>query len=101
MRALPFLAFLALLSLVLSGCSKPTYAELQQKVQALSNPGPGSRDVVAKVKELLGAPYKEQAIGETYYLYYRVQEGRAQVVVVGWLPAEGSHGVYVENVNLL
>ena len=94
------------LSLVLFSCStSPTLDELQTELKDLSvryatHPSCTENTVVLEVKKRLGTPVKEQARGKTYYLYYTVREGTAQVVVDGWVPNEGYRGSIVEAVNL-
>jgi len=100
MRIICMLTTLVLL-FVLASCSGPgetglSYDQFRQKVESLQvGPGSGLRPL-AKYKEILGQPEKEQATPEQYILYYRVREGRAQVILDG----NPQVGYEVESINL-
>ena len=78
-----------------------SFAELQQKLSTITEDGRGA---IVNVKERLGEPYREQEFGDKHFLYYRVREGTAQVVVLGTggpLRHGDSRWIRVFAVNLL
>ena len=113
MRA-AFLCIIIVAQVALLGCSGSagatmTFEELRQKILVdhcnaewrEGGPVAGGKGTVDLVKERLGRPFKEQVLGDTIYLYYRVREGTAQIKVVGYNPEFGFRGVTVDDVNLL
>ena len=102
MKVICMLTTLVLL-VALAGCSAGetglSYEVFRQKVESLQAEGSGPYMVhrpLAKYKELLGQPEKEQDVEGQYILYYRVREGRAQVILEGGPQV----GYQVESINL-
>ena len=109
------LAGLILLAGNLVGCAGKTGMSFEELKQKLADPRsrglviceagygePGNttaRGAVDIVKERLGSPYKEQVLGDFYYLYYYVHEGTAQIEVT-YDPTR-PRGVSVRQINLL
>jgi len=114
MRVICMLTTLVLL-VVFAGCSGTgetgmSYEQFRQKVEGLHSDGSSTGPVnkgdlnwygwpIAKYKEALGQPEKEQATEGRYILYYRVREGRAQVILEG-TPEVGYRVVRPDGVNL-
>ena len=103
MRVICILTTLVLL-VVLASCSGTgetglSYEQFRQKLEShekTSHSAGNYMQPLAKYKELLGHPEKEQATEEQYSLYYRVREGRAQVILSGTPQV----GYAVESINL-
>jgi len=102
MRAIHVLTAVVML-IMLASCSGTgetglSYEQFRQKVESIQV-GPDNKLAyrpLAKYKEILGQPEKEQATPGQYILYYRVREGRAQVILEG-----APHvGYAVEVINL-
>ena len=75
----------ALVSCSGGGATTMTFEEFQKKVQVLNGEAQGRAAVgltVARVKEYLGPPFKQQMLNERWYFYYRVREGTVQIEVV-------------------
>lgn len=110
MRVICMLTTLVLV-VVLASCSGTgetslSYEQFRQKVGSVPAGRPDGPEKpgdlywygwpLAKYKELLGQPEKEQATEGRYILYYRVREGRAQVILEGGPQV----GYQVESINL-
>ena len=98
MRVICMLSTLMLL-VVLASCSGTgetgmSYEQFRQKVESLQK-GQVYRPL-AKYRELLGQPEKEQEVKGDYILYYRVREGRVQIILDG----TPQMGYAVEKFNL-
>ena len=113
MKRVLVLVGLILLAGNLVGCAGKTGMSFEELKQELVNPTTGgyyiceveagggriTKDMIAIVRERLGKPYKEQALGSDYYMYYYVREGTAQIVLS--YSSNSGEALSVKVINLL
>ncbi len=55
---------------------------------------------MASFKAMVGEPLRMQVVGDSRYLYYRVKEGTAQVIIEGYDVQVSQDGFFVSRVNM-